>query len=110
MAKAQEPRQIIDIPELNNEQGAAQMELSTRKYSNGQIVSAAHIHYAKDGMMVFELYGDFSKTMLRIKGRATQKTLDAQQAQAFTPESIAALRVEVLAFYASKRKREALAA
>jgi len=107
---AREPKQIIDIPELNNEQGAAKLELSTRKYSNGQIVSAAHVSFCRDGMMVFELYGDFSKTMLRIKGRATQRTLDAQHAQAFTPESIAALKSEVLAFYASKRKREALAA
>ena len=110
MAKAQEPKQIIDIPELSNEYGAAQMELSTRKYSNGQIVSAAHIHYAKDGLLTFMMYGDFSKTVLRIKGRATQKTLDAQHAQAFTPESIEALKSEALAFYASKRKREALAA
>ena len=70
---AREPKQIIDIPELNNEQGAAKLELSTRKYSNGQIVSAAHVSFCRDGMMVFELYGDFSKTMLRIKGRATHK-------------------------------------
>jgi hypothetical protein len=107
---AQEPKQIIDIPELNNEQGAAKLELSTRKYSNGQIVSAAHIQYAKDGMLIFMMYSDFSKTVLRIKGRATQKTLDSQHAQAFTPETIAALKVEILAFYASKRKREAVAA
>ena len=59
---AQEPKQIIDIPELNNEQGAAKLEFSTRKYSNGQIVSAAHIQYAKDGMLIFMMYSDFSKT------------------------------------------------
>lgn len=107
---AQEPKQIIDIPELNNEQGAARMELSTRKYDNGQILSAVHVHFLKDFMVTFELYGDFRKVVLRTRARATQKTLDSQHAQAFTPETIAALKVEILAFYASKRKREAVAA
>ena len=107
---AQEPKQLIDIPELNREDTRAELQIKTYKNDYGQIVSAARVHFVKDGMITFEIFGDFSKTVLRIKGRATQKNLDTQHAQAFTPESIAALKAEVLAFYASKRKREALAA
>ena len=33
---AQKPKQIIEIPELDSEAGAAQMELSTEKYDDAQ--------------------------------------------------------------------------
>lgn len=104
---AKEPCQYIAIPEINGEDTRAELQLRTYKASNGQIISAAHIHFVKGEMVTFEIFGDFNKILLRIKGRATQKTLDAQHAQAFTPESIDALKAEALAFYASKRKREA---
>jgi len=102
---AQEPIQVISIPELNNERGEARMELSTRKYDNGQILSAVHVHFLKDLMRTFEIYGDFRKTVLRTNNRATQKALDKQYAQAFTPEVIDALKAEALAFYVNKRKK-----
>ena len=105
---AQEPKQIIPIPELDSEAGAAQMELSTEKYDTGKIVSAAHIHFVKDGMLTFELCGDFRKVLLRTTARASQKMLDAQHTLVFTPETIEALKAEALAFYAAKKKREAV--
>lgn len=104
---AQEPKQVIPIPELDNEQGAAQLEVSTRKYSNGQIVSAAHVQFAKDGMVTFMLYGDFRWTALCTTGRATQKILDHQHATAFNPDELGRIKAEAIAFYAAKRKQEA---
>ena len=103
---AQEPKQIISIPELDIAECAAQMELSTEKYDTGQIVSAAHIHFVKDGMITFELYGDFRKVLLRTLARATQKNLNTQHASVFTPAAIDALKAEALAFYAEKRKKQ----
>lgn len=104
---AQEPEQVIPIPELDGEQGAAQLEVSTRKYSNGQIVSAAHVQFAKNGMVTFMMYGDFRKTVLRTSGRATQKTLDQQHSTAFNPDYLTLLKAEVIAFYYDKRKKDA---
>ena len=103
---AQEPKQIIEIPELDSEAGAAQMELSTEKYDNGRLVSAAHIHFVKDGMLTFEVFGDFRKVLLRTLARATQKNLNTQHASVFTPAAIDALKAEALAFYAEKRKKQ----
>lgn len=102
---AQEPKQIIAIPELDSATGAAQMELSTEKYDNGRLVSAAHIHFVKDGMITFELCGDFRKVILRTLARATQKNLNTQHANVFTPAAIDALKAEALAFYAAKQKK-----
>lgn len=104
---AKEPKQIIDIPELNNGNGAAQLELSTRKYSNGQIVSSAHVHFVKNGMVTFMLYGDFHMTLLCNTARATQKTLDQQHATAFNPDAIERLKAEAIFFYANKRNKAA---
>lgn len=101
---AQEPKQIIAIPALDNAEGAAQMELSTQKYDNGRLVSAAHIHFVKDGCITFECFGDFRKTVFRTLARATQKNLNTQHASVFTPAAIDALKAEALAFYAAKKK------
>ncbi len=101
---AYEPEQTILIPSLDKEEGAAQLKLSTRKYNNGQIVSAAHISFVKGGRVTFELFGDFSKVLLRTRARATQKALDLQQATVFTPDAIEALKSEVIVFYAAKKK------
>jgi hypothetical protein len=99
---AQEPKQIISIPELDKKEGAAQMELSTQKYGNGQLVSAAHIHFVKDGMITFECFGDFRKVLLRTLARGTQKNLNTQHTNVFTPAAVDALKAEALAFYAAK--------
>lgn len=104
---AQEPKQIVLIPELDTEAGAAQMEISTQKYNNGQLISAAHIHFAKGNSLTFECFGDFRKVILRTMARATQNNLDMQHASVFTPAGIETLKAEALAFYAAKKKREA---
>jgi hypothetical protein len=102
---AQEPKQIIAIPELDSAAGAAQMEISTEKYDDGRLVSAAHLHFVKDGSLTFRVYGDFRKVLLRTVARATQKNLNTQHASVFTPAAIDALKTEALAFYAEKRKK-----
>jgi hypothetical protein len=102
---AQEPEQIIPIPELDNEAGAAEMEISTRKCNKNQLVSAAHIHFVKDGSLTFEVCGDFRKVLSRKRASATQRNLDDQHFSVFTPEAIGALKAEALAFYANKRKK-----
>jgi hypothetical protein len=103
---AQEPKQNIAIPELDSAAGAAQMELSTEKYDDGRLVSAAHLHFVKDGSLTFRVYGDFRKVLLRTLARATQKNLNTQHASVFTPAAIDALKAEALAFYAEKRKKQ----
>ena len=102
---AQEPKQIIAIPALDSAEGAAQMELSTRKYANGRLVSAAHIHFVKDGCITFECFGDFRKTVFQALARGTQKNLNTQHSSVFTPAAIDALKAEALAFYAAKQKK-----
>lgn len=101
---AQEPKQIIAIPELDSAEGKAQMELSTNKYNSGQLVSAAHVHFVKNGCITFECFGDFRKTVLRTLARATQKNLNTQHTSVFTTACIDALKAEALAFYAEKRE------
>ena len=101
---AQEPEQTISLPALNNEQGAAQLQLTTNKYSNGQMVSSAHIYFVRDGLITFEVFGDFRKVLLRTTARATQKALDLQHSSVFTPDAIEALKSEAIVFYAAKKK------
>jgi hypothetical protein len=102
---AQEPKQIIAIPALDSEAGAAQMELSTQKYDNGRLVSAAHMHFVKDGCITFECFGDFRKTVFQTLARGTQKNLSTQHASVFTSAAIDALKAEALAFYAAKQQK-----
>lgn len=103
---ATSPKTLINMPELDSADGKAQMELSTDKYNNGQTVSAAHVHFLKDGMITFECFGDFRKVLLRAQlSRVTQKALDSQHAAVFTPAAIEAVKAEAIAFYAEKRKK-----
>ena len=96
---AHEPKQTIPIPELDSDRGRFEIEVSTRKYGNGQNV--------KDGMVTFMLYGDFRQTYARTAGRATQAVLDAQHAATFSPAQIESIRQEALAFYAAKQSKAA---
>jgi hypothetical protein len=104
---ANEPKQTLPIPELDSERGAFEIELSTRKYGNGQIVSAAHGQRVKDGMVTFMLYGDFRQVYARNAGRATQAALNSQHAATFSPAQIEAIRHEAIAFYAAQQARAA---
>jgi len=103
---AQEPTKVILIPELDKDgKGQFQLELSTHKGGDGRIISAAHGQYVREGMVTFELCGDFSKRYAANAGRATQKTLDAQQAAIFGPDFLPAILAEVKAFYDAKAKK-----
>jgi hypothetical protein len=99
---ASDVKRVIAMPELDSNKGQFQLELRTYKGFNGQIVSAAHGQYVRDGMLTFELCGDFSEVYERSNARATQKALEAQHAAAFGPESIAAIQNSVRSFYAAK--------
>jgi hypothetical protein len=79
---ANEPKQTIPIPELDSDRGRFEIELSTRKYASGHLVSAAHGQHVKAGMVTYELYGDFRQVYARTAGRATQAALYAAKAQA----------------------------
>ena len=107
---AHEPKQTVRVPELDGAQGEFQLEFSTRKYSNGQIVSAVHGQRARDGMITFMLYSDFSKTYARTNARATQHILDSQHAATFSPAAVSEITAEAIAFYAAKSAEKARAA
>jgi hypothetical protein len=102
---AQEPETFIDIPALDSEEGKAQLVLSTFKSRGGEIISAVSIHFLRNGMITFQPFSDFHKTLLRTRARATQRALDAQHASVFTAPAVEALKAETLAFYAEKRKK-----
>lgn len=104
---ATEPRQTVPVSELDTDRGRFEIELSTRKYGNGQIVSSAHGQFVKDGIVTFLLYGDFRQTYVRTQGRATQAVLNAQHAASFSPAQIAAIRQEAIAFYAAQQAKAA---
>jgi hypothetical protein len=106
---AREPKQTFPIPALDSERGTFEIELSTRKHSNGQIVSAAHGQNVRDGMVTFMLYGDFSKTYMRATGTATQRALDTQHATAFGPAMLPQITADCLAFYAEKNSKTCIA-
>ena len=100
---AQEPKQIIAIPELDSEAGAAQMELSTEKYDNGRLVSAAHIHFVKDGMLTLKCLAIFARFFCALSPCHTEEYKHATR-QHFRACRIDALKAEALAFYAAKKK------
>lgn len=101
-------KQRIYLPELDSPSfGQAVLTCETYKGGNGGLISAARITYVKDHCEAFALYGDFSKTLARYPGRATQKAIDAQQAFVFTPAQVESLKDEARAFYANKAKLSA---
>lgn len=92
-----------DGQQVHVKRGLAHLVLSTRKHTNGGIVSAAHVEWANDGFRTMVLWGDFSMTVKTQHGRATQKAIDTQHAEAFTPEKVAEVTDKALTFYAAKR-------
>jgi hypothetical protein len=91
------------MPELDGDMGAAQLVLSTTKGNRG-LNSCAHVEYVMDrNSTTFEMFGDFRKHFPALNVAATQKNLDALHARDFTPEAVAAVRAEAIAFYAAKK-------
>lgn len=100
---AKEPKQVIAMPELDNEHGVAQLVLSTRKMQRG-LGSCAHIQFAKQGMVMFEMYGDYRQYPgTTLQAAATQKNLDTLHAANFPPVVVDVLKADALVFYARKR-------
>jgi hypothetical protein len=104
---AQEKKQVIDLgltrQASNREMEKAIMELRTDKGFRGGLRSSATVFWTNGTWKSCELFGDFSKTVMQNPNvRATQKAIDTQHAQVFTPAAIAALTAEALAHYAAE--------
>lgn len=100
---ATDAKTIIYIPELDKNDTRAVLKLVTSKAYNGGLASFASIEFHGDRFVTCELFGDFSVRLLYNRAaRATQKAIDAQHAQAFTPERIADLKAKLAAYYAEK--------
>lgn len=97
----------ITMPELDqhahHEGARAILNLVTRKGMNG-LHSAASVHFAEpNGIVTFELCGDFRKVLAHDRSaRATQKAIDGLHAATFTPEAIESLKIIARAFYVDK--------
>jgi len=85
----------------------AQLDLRTYRASNGQLLSQAHVSWVGGGFQTTEIFGDFSKVYARTAARGTQKNIDAQHAEVFTPANVEILKSNVALFYETKRAREA---
>lgn len=112
MANAQ--KQDIDLGITRFEYGEedrkqiAVLQIQTSKYYNGGLISDATVywvgqHSRQNCMSLTGNGGDYGKR-LKISGReikATQKAIDRQHAEVFTPERIAQLTEYAKAHYAS---------
>jgi hypothetical protein len=99
---AKDPKQIIPMPELDSNDGAAQLVLSTQKSGRG-LTSCAHIQFAGPNYIRFEMFGDFrTYPGAPVKASATQKNLDAVHAANFTSAVVNELLDKARAFYAAK--------
>jgi hypothetical protein len=96
---------LVRVPELDGTRGTAQMELSTYASGQNQIVSFACIDFVRGGVTDYIFGGDFCKNLRQAEIRTTQENQDAQHASVFTPETIAAVKIEAMAFYANKHNR-----
>lgn len=99
---ANDVKQTISMPDLDIDGKQAQLLLHTYKDDSGKIISATSVHFLENGMIRFEICGDFRKVLRREVGRGTQKVLDAQHLDVFKTETIAVLKAEVADFYARK--------
>lgn len=101
MANAQ--RQDIDLGITRLEYGnqtrpqQATLQIETSKYYNGGLLSDASVYWVSENcrqqlMSLGDGSGDYSRRLLINKSaKATQKNIDAQHAQVFTPEVVAQL-------------------
>lgn len=85
-------------------EGERQLSISTYKGSRGLFTSATVAKH-RNGSMIFEIFGDFNKTIARSDKRATEPEVRRLHADALT--CVPALLEEVAAFYAAKDRKEA---
>jgi hypothetical protein len=92
------------------ETATARMELETRKHSYGGIASTATVYWVGNHMKqhAFSLGGgggDFEAEVATNRtAKATQKAIDRQHAEAFTPQRIAELTEAAKAHYAQQKQ------
>lgn len=100
----------FEIPALNQDGKEAVLSLTTSKYFNGKVYSAARVQFRQGPFLCCELYGDFHKNLkVAEPARATVKYIETQHKEVFTEETRKALVVEALAFYAAKAQKDATA-
>lgn len=80
--------------------GAQVLRIYTGKSSNGVLYTSASVHFVRDGMVTFVVFGDFRKTIQTERERCTEKTVRAQHQRAL--DVVDAIKAEALAFYAKK--------
>ena len=112
MATSQKQEIELNITRLEYGDAArpqrAVLEIETRKYYNGGLISSASVYWVGQSSRSQCIAlggdgGDWSKK-LRVSDRtvkATQKAIDRQHAEVFTPEVVAQLAVYAKAHYAS---------
>jgi len=100
---AYEAVKLIAIPSLDKDGQQAFLKLETAKQNSGGIFSSASVEFHSEGSVSFEVFGDFSKVILRDqKARATQKAIDTQHTNVFTQASIEQIKDSVISYYAAK--------
>jgi hypothetical protein len=71
-------------------------------------ISSAHVEFAGDQFLTFEMFGDFSKVLENNRGaRATQRALEVQHDRHFHPIDVEGLKRQAIAFYAAKNASKA---
>lgn len=79
---------------------ARQLEISTSKDFTGVLVSRAACVSVNDGFRTFIVHGDFSRCLIRSKGRATDAAVRAQHEAALL--QLPVTLEDVKAFYVAK--------
>ena len=100
------PLQSLDRVNAQGEKETAELYLYTHKYGDGGVISMASVHFVGNGYRVCELFGDYGRRMkLDRAARATQKAIDTQHAEVFTPDTIAEILKQVTAHYEGKKAK-----
>ena len=102
---AQDRATNIDMPALDNKDGKGRLVLETGKGYRGGVKSDYKVVHVGDRMFihVFGCQGmggcDLRGVIKQTPGTCTQKKIDAQHAEVFTPEVIEQLKAKALAYY-----------
>lgn len=66
----------------SNDTGKYQLDITTRKNSNGQLITTATVGKIERGCITYRLYIDYSRTVTKTDARCTEKNVDDQHAKA----------------------------
>lgn len=88
--------------------GTRMLEISTYKRSRGGIHTRVNCHIVADGCTIFEVFGDYNKTVATIEGaKCTEKAVKTLHATVMAQQADAIL-AEARAFYSAKDAAKAL--